>query len=64
MGGLQLERLVGAIGGYAGSESALQYALQYMAERKAFGRTINKFVFILCKNKMVLEQTRKCLFKL
>ena len=43
MGGLQLERLVGAIGGYAGSESALNYALQYMAQRKAFGRTINKF---------------------
>lgn len=43
MGGLQLERLVGAVGGYAASEHALQYALQYMSERKAFGRTINKF---------------------
>ena len=43
MGGLQLERLVGAIGGYAGSESALDYSLQYMSEREAFGRSINKF---------------------
>jgi acyl-CoA dehydrogenase len=43
MGGLQLERLAGAIMGYAGCESAIQYSLQYMSERKAFGRTINKF---------------------
>ena len=43
MGGLQLERLAGAISGYAGSESALDYALEYMAEREAFGRPINKF---------------------
>ena len=43
MGGLQLERLAGAIGGYAGSESALEYSLQYMSEREAFGRPINKF---------------------
>lgn len=43
MGGLQLERLVGAVMGYAGCESILEYALQYMSERKAFGRPINKF---------------------
>ena len=43
MGGLQLERLVGSVMGYAACESALAYALQYMSERKAFGRTINKF---------------------
>lgn len=43
MGGLQLERLAGAIGGYSGSESALEYSLQYMSEREAFGRPINKF---------------------
>ncbi len=43
MGGLQLERLAGAVSGIAGCESALEYALQYMGERKAFGRTINKF---------------------
>lgn len=43
MGGLQLERLVGAIGAYAACESALAYSLQYMSEREAFGRTINRF---------------------
>ncbi len=43
MGGLQLERLVAGISGYAGVESGLGYALQYMSERSAFGRPINKF---------------------
>lgn len=43
MGGLQLERLVGGVAGVAASESALEYALQYMSERTAFGRPINKF---------------------
>ena len=39
--GLQLERLVGAIGGYAGSEAAL--IIHYNMSEKAFGRPINKF---------------------
>lgn len=43
MGGLQLERLAGAIMGYAACESVLEYSLQYMSERQAFGRSINKF---------------------
>ncbi|MEM6269313.1 MAG: acyl-CoA dehydrogenase family protein [Bacteroidota bacterium] len=43
MGGLQLERLVGAVGAVAGAEQALEYAMQYMSEREAFGRPINKF---------------------
>lgn len=43
MGGLQLERLVGAISGYASCEWAINYTLQYMSERNAFGRSINKF---------------------
>lgn len=43
MGGLQLERLAGAISATAASEHALEYALQYMSEREAFGRPINKF---------------------
>ena len=43
MGGLQLERLVGAVGAVAGCEMALDYAMQYMSEREAFGRPINKF---------------------
>jgi len=43
MGGLQLERLCGAVSAIAGCEAALSYALEYMAEREAFGRPINKF---------------------
>jgi acyl-CoA dehydrogenase len=38
-----LERLIMAIGGVAGSEYALQYGLDYMRERKAFGRPLTKF---------------------
>ena len=43
MGGLQLERLAGAISAVSGAEHAMEYALQYMSERQAFGRPINKF---------------------
>ncbi len=43
MGGLQLERLAGAIAGYASCEWALQYSMQYLSEREAFGRPLNKF---------------------
>ncbi len=43
MGGLQLERLIGATGAIGACEFALGYTLQYMSEREAFGRKINKF---------------------
>lgn len=43
MGGLQLERLTGAISSYAACEAAMDYTLQYMSERKTFGRPINKW---------------------
>lgn len=43
MGGLQLERLSGAICAVSASQHALEYTLQYMSEREAFGRKINKF---------------------
>lgn len=43
MGGLQLERLTGAISSYAACEAAMEYTLQYMSERKTFGRPINKW---------------------
>ena len=43
MGGLQTERLIGAISGIAGCELALDYGLKYMSEREAFGRPINRF---------------------
>ena len=43
MQGLQLERLVGAVMGYASCEAALEYSIKYLKERKAFGVTIDKF---------------------
>jgi|GEM_PF-139205 len=43
MGGLQLERLVGAVGAIAGCEGAIAYSLEYMSQRQAFGRSINRF---------------------
>ncbi|MCB0501707.1 MAG: acyl-CoA dehydrogenase family protein [Bacteroidetes bacterium] len=43
MQGLQLERLAASVMGYASCEEAVRYSLQYMSERKAFGRSINKF---------------------
>ncbi len=39
----ELERLTLALGAISASELMIQYTLQYMSERKAFGRSINKF---------------------
>jgi alkylation response protein AidB-like acyl-CoA dehydrogenase len=38
-----LERLVMGINAHARAEYALEYALQYMSERQAFGKSINQF---------------------
>jgi len=38
-----LERIVMAINAHARSEYAIEYVLQYMSERQAFGKTIDKF---------------------
>ena len=38
-----LERLIMGVNAHARSEFALEYAVQYMSERKAFGTTIDKF---------------------
>ncbi|WP_343487827.1 acyl-CoA dehydrogenase family protein [Allomuricauda sp. d1] len=38
-----LERLVMAINAHARAEYALEYAIQYMSEREAFGKTIDQF---------------------
>lgn len=43
MNGLQLERLCAVPAGVSACEYALERTLQYMAERHAFGRPINKF---------------------
>lgn len=38
-----LERLIMGINAHARAEFALEYALQYMSEREAFGKSINQF---------------------
>ena len=38
-----LERLIMGVNAHARAEYALEYALQYMNERKAFGKSINQF---------------------
>ncbi len=38
-----LERLIMGVNAHARAEHALEYALQYMSERTAFGKTIDKF---------------------
>lgn len=43
MGGLQLERLIGALMGVGACEAAMSYTLKYMNEREAFNRPISKF---------------------
>lgn len=43
MNGLQLERLVGAVLAIGGIDAAMAYTLNYMSEREAFGRPINRF---------------------
>ena len=40
---LALERLIMAINAIARSKYALEYSLQYMSERKAFGKNLDKF---------------------
>lgn len=43
MNGLQLERICGLPAGVAAMEKAIEVSLQYMSERQAFGRSINRF---------------------
>lgn len=43
MGGLQLERLTAAIHSLATAESALEYTMDYMRQREAFGRKLQEF---------------------
>jgi alkylation response protein AidB-like acyl-CoA dehydrogenase len=38
-----LERLIMGVNAHARAEFAIEYAIQYMSEREAFGRTIDKF---------------------
>ena len=40
---LALERLIMGVNAHARAEYALEYAMQYMSERKAFGKQLNEF---------------------
>jgi putative sterol carrier protein len=60
MGGLQLERLSGAIGAYAACEGALNYALEYMAQRTAFGRPINRFQVLRHRIAQLASEIEAC----
>ncbi len=60
MGGLQVERLVGAIMGYGACEAAMQYTLQYMSERSAFGRPINKFQVLRHRMAQLASEIESC----
>jgi len=60
MGGLQIERLAGAIMGYAACESAMAYTLKYMSERHAFGRPINKFQVLRHRMAQLAAEIESC----
>lgn len=54
------ERLVMGINAHARAEYAIDYALDYMAERKAFGQTINKFQALRHKIAELSSQVEMC----
>lgn len=60
MGGLQVERLTGAIAGFASCEWAIDYTLQYMSERQAFGRSINKFQVLRHRMAQLVSEVEAC----
>jgi len=55
-----LERLVMGINAHARAEFALDYAVQYMSEREAFGRTINKFQALRHKVADMASEVEMC----
>jgi len=55
-----LERLVMAINAHARSEYAIEYALQYMSERQAFGKTINTFQALRHKIAEMASEVEMC----
>jgi len=60
MGGLQVERLAGAVMGYAASEAAMEYTLQYMSEREAFNRPISKFQVLRHRMAQLATEIESC----
>lgn len=60
MGGLQVERLVGGVMGYAACEAAMEYTLKYMSERNAFGRPLNKFQVLRHRMAQLTSEIESC----
>ncbi|PSG86105.1 acyl-CoA dehydrogenase family protein [Aurantibacter aestuarii] len=55
-----LERLIMGINAHARSEFAIDYTLQYMSEREAFGKTINKFQALRHKMAELVTDVEHC----
>ncbi len=55
-----LERLVMGINAHARAEYAVDYAIQYMAERQAFGKTLDKFQALRHKVAEMASQVEMC----
>lgn len=55
-----LERVIMAVNAHARAEYALEYALQYMTERKAFGKTINQFQALRHKIADMASEVEMC----
>ena len=54
------ERLIMGINAHARAEFALDYAIQYMSERKAFGKTIDKFQALRHKVADMASEVEMC----
>lgn len=55
-----LERLVMGINAHARAEYAVDYAIQYMSERQAFGKTLDKFQALRHKVAEMASQVEMC----
>jgi len=55
-----LERLIMGVNAHARAEYAIDYAIQYMSERKAFGQTINKFQALRHKVAEMASEVEMC----
>ncbi|MGY5850343.1 acyl-CoA dehydrogenase family protein [Salegentibacter sp. F14] len=55
-----MERLIMGINAHARAEYALDYTLEYMAEREAFGKTINKFQALRHKVADMASEVEMC----
>lgn len=60
MSHFSLERLVMGVNAHARAEFALEYAIQYMSERQAFGKTLDKFQALRHKVADMASEVEMC----